>query len=136
MVQAIANQTVLGVDTETTGLDPMRSRVRLLQISTRERNFVVDLFKIDAFSNQALRELFTAPQIIKVFHNAKFDMKMLLYHFDLEVRGIFDTMLASQLIGAGRQEGGNSLAAVAERYLKEEVDKSQQTSNWANELSD
>lgn len=136
MAAAIAHQTVLGVDTETTGLDPMTSRVRLLQLSTSERNFVVDLFKVEAFGNQALRQIFTDPQIIKVFHNAKFDMKMLLYHFDLEVRGIFDTMLASQLIGGGRSEGGNSLAAVTERYLKEEVDKSQQTSNWAGELSD
>jgi DNA polymerase-1 len=136
MIQAIANQTVLGVDTETTGLDPMRSRVRLLQLSTRERNFVVDLFKVEAFTNQALREVFTTPQITKIFHNAKFDVKMLLYHFGLEVRGIFDTMLASQLIGAGRSEGGNSLAAVTERYLKEEVDKTQQMSNWAGDLSD
>src|ERR1051325_2907098 len=115
-MQAVANQTALGIDTETTGLDPMRSRVRLLQISTRERNFVVDLFKIEAFNNPALREVFTAPQVVKVFHNAKFDLKMLLYHYNLEVRGIFDTMLASQLISAGRSEGGNSLAAVAERY--------------------
>jgi DNA polymerase I-like protein with 3'-5' exonuclease and polymerase domains len=136
MAAAIANQTVLGVDTETTGLDPMTSRVRLLQLSTSERNFVVDLFKVDAFGNQVLRQMFTDPQITKIFHNAKFDMKMLLYHFDLEVRGIFDTMLASQLIGGGRSEGGNSLAAVTERYLKEEVDKSQQLSNWAGELSD
>ncbi|MBI3651195.1 MAG: hypothetical protein HY231_09135 [Acidobacteria bacterium] len=136
LIAAIANQTVIGVDTETTGLDPMRSRVRLLQIATRERNFVVDLFKVKAFDHPALREIFTAPHIIKIFHNAKFDMKMLLYHFKLEVRGIFDTMLASQLIGGGRSEGGNSLAAVTERYLKEAVDKTQQMSDWASDLTD
>jgi DNA polymerase-1 len=136
LVEAVSGQPVIGVDTETTGLDPMTSRVRLLQISTDKRNFVVDLFKVDAFTNAAFRELFTAPQIIKIFHNAKFDMKMLLYHFQVEVRGIFDTMLASQLLSAGRSEGGNSLAAVSVRYLKEEIDKSQQVSDWSTDLSD
>ncbi len=136
LIAAIATQPVIGVDTETTGLDPMTSKVRLLQISTSKRNFVVDLFKIEAFANQSFREIFTTPEIIKIFHNAKFDMKMLLYHFHLETRAIFDTMLASQLIGAGRSEGGNSLVAVAARYLNEEVDKSQQVSDWSGELSD
>jgi DNA polymerase I len=136
LIDAIRHQSVIGVDTETTGLDPMTSRVRLLQISTDRRNFVVDLFKIEAFTNQSFRGLFTAPQLIKIFHNAKFDMKMLLYHFNIETRGVFDTMLASQLIGAGRSEGGNSLVAVAARYLKEEVDKSQQVSDWSGELSE
>jgi DNA polymerase-1 len=136
LVEAVSGQPVIGVDTETTGLDPMKSRVRLLQISTDKRNFVIDLFKVDAFANAAFRELFTAPQLIKIFHNAKFDMKMLLYHFNVEVRGIFDTMLASQLLSAGRSEGGNSLAAISARYLKEEIDKSQQVSDWSTELSD
>lgn len=136
LVEAISGQPVIGVDTETTGLDPMTSRVRLLQISTDKRNFVVDLFKVDAFAHPAFRELFTAPQPVKIFHNAKFDIKMLLYHFNVEVRGIFDTMLASQLLGGGRNEGGNSLAAISVRYLKEEIDKSQQVSDWSADLSD
>lgn len=136
LIAAIANQSVIGVDTETTGLDPMTSRVRLLQISTGKRNFVVDLFEVDAFANLAFREVFTTSHIIKIFHNAKFDMKMLLYHFGIETVGIFDTMLASQLIGAGRNEGGNSLVAIASRYLNEEISKAQQVSDWSGALSE
>src|SRR5262249_21499769 len=69
-------------------------------------------------------------------HNAKFDAKMLLHHFNLEVRGVFDTLLASQLIGAGRSEGGHGLAAVSDRHLGEIVDKSMQVSDWSGNLSD
>jgi len=53
--------------------------------------------------------LLTSAQPVKVFHNAKSILKMLLHHFDLEVRGLFDTLLASQLIGAGRTKAGTGL---------------------------
>jgi DNA polymerase I len=134
-VRHLTGVSVIGVDTETTGLDPLVSDVRLAQIATAEQTFVIDLFEIDAFNNPALRELFSAPHPIKIFHNAKFDVKMLLHHFNLEVYGIFDTMLASQLISAGRSEGGNSLAAVVARYLNQELDKSMQLSDWSGKLS-
>lgn len=134
-VGAISGHPILGVDTETTGLDPLRSRVRLLQIATPEQSFVIDLFQIAALDHTALRELFSSEQTVKIFHNAKFDVKMLLHHFKLEVRGVFDTLLASQLIGAGRSEGGHGLAAVTERYLSETIDKSMQVSDWSGALN-
>jgi len=135
LINAASHQMILGVDTETTGLDPFTSRVRLVQIALPEQVFVIDLFNVDAFQNPQFKALFTAPQPVKIFHNAKFDLKMLLHHFGVEVRGVFDTMLASQLIGAGRSEGGNSLAAITERYLAMPLDKSLQVSDWSGDLS-
>lgn len=134
-VAQISGQPVIGVDTETTGLDPFHSRVRLLQIATPERVFVFDLFKVPALEHPALRRLLSEPQPEKVLHHAKFDLKMLLHHFGLEVRGVFDTLLASQLISAGRGQESHGLAAVAERYLGLSVDKTLQASNWAGELT-
>ena len=135
-LEAISRHQVIGVDTETTSLDPFVGRVRLLQIATPEHNFVIDLFQFDALKNQGLRELLSSTEPIKTFHNAKFDVKMLLHHFDLEARRIFDTLLASQLIGGGRSEGGHGLAAVSDRHLGEVVDKSFQMSDWSGRLSD
>jgi DNA polymerase I-like protein with 3'-5' exonuclease and polymerase domains len=132
---ALSGQPVIGVDTETTGLDPFTSQVRLIQLASPERSYVIDLFKTPAFDNPALRSLLASPQPIKAFHNAKFDAKMLLHHFDLKVRGIFDSLLASQLVGAGRSEGGHGLAAVTERYLGQPVDKTLQTSDWSGDLT-
>ena len=133
---AISRHQVLGIDTETTALDPREGKVRLLQVAIPEHNFVIDLFELPAFNHPGLREILSSPQPVKVFHNAKFDVKMLLHHFDLEVRGLFDTLLASQLIGAGRREGGHGLAAVSDRHLGELVDKSLQISNWSGRLTD
>ncbi|HJQ70601.1 MAG TPA: DNA polymerase [Blastocatellia bacterium] len=135
-VRHVSTQNVIGIDTETTGLDPFRSRVRLLQVATPERAFVIDLFLIDALNHPQLRELLAAASPTKALHNAKFDVKMLLHHFGLELGGIFDTLLASQIIGAGRSEGGHGLAAVADRHLGETIDKTMQLSNWAGELTE
>ncbi|HVG21160.1 MAG TPA: hypothetical protein VNI02_19085, partial [Blastocatellia bacterium] len=135
-VGAISSHSIIGVDTETTGLDPFRSRVRLLQVATPDQSYVFDLFQVRAFDHAALRSIISSPLPTKIFHNAKFDVKMLLRHFDLETRGVFDTLLASQLIGAGRSEGGHGLAAVSDRHLGELVDKSMQVSDWSGALSD
>jgi DNA polymerase-1 len=131
----LSRQSVLGVDTETTALDAFRARVRLLQIATPEHSFVFDLFQVPALENTGLRALLTSRDVTKTFHNAKFDVKMLLHHFNVEVRGIFDTLLASQLVGAGRSEGGHGLSAVTDRHLGETIDKTLQSSNWAGPLS-
>ena len=135
-IAAVSSQQVIGVDTETTSLDPFDGNIRLLQLATPEQNFVIDLYKVPALKHRGLRGLLSSESPIKVFHNAKFDLKMFLHHFNLEVDGIFDTLLASQLIGAGRHEGGHGLAAVSDRHLGETVDKSLQISDWSGELSD
>ncbi|MEK6288781.1 MAG: DNA polymerase [Acidobacteriota bacterium] len=135
-LEAISRHQIIGVDTETTSLDPLQGRVRLLQFATPEQSFVIDLFQLPAMRHAGLRELLSSTKPIKTLHNAKFDVKMLLHHFDLETRGLFDTLLASQLIGAGRHEGGHGLAAVSDRHLGELVDKSLQISDWSRELTD
>lgn len=134
-VGAVSSQPVIGVDTETTSLSPFRGEVRLLQLAIPEQTFVIDLLQVPAIRHRALRELLSSAHPTKIFHNAKFDLKMLLYHFDLEVGGVFDTLLASQLIGAGRVEGGHGLAAVSDRHLGELVDKSMQLSDWSGPLT-
>ncbi|HYV04944.1 MAG TPA: DNA polymerase [Blastocatellia bacterium] len=134
-VEAISRHAAAGVDTETTGLDPLTSSVRLLQIATPEHSFVIDLFQVRALEHSGLRAWLSSGEPTKIFHNAKFDLKMLLHHFGVEVRGVFDTLLASQLIGAGRIEGGHGLAAVTDRHLGEIIDKSFQISDWSGPLS-
>ncbi len=54
----------------------------------------------------------------------------------MELGGLFDTLLASQLVSAGNTEDRHSLEVVAARYLDERVDKAEQLSNWNRELSE
>ena len=135
-LEAISEHPILGVDTETTGLDPYQSKVRLIQIATPERSYVFDVSTCNIASNPQFRSILESPRPIKAFHNAKFDWKMLRRNFGIEVRGIFDSLLASQLVAGGRGDLSHGLSAVSERYLGTPIDKTWQTSDWSGPLSD
>src|SRR5688572_18756812 len=142
-VESISSQPVVGLDTETTELDPFTSRLRLIQLATPDRVFIVDF---DAFGNGGatahsdalapLRRLLEAPRPIKIAHNAKFDAKFIKHNLGVDLGGLFDTLLASQIVGAGDIEERHGLETVASRYLNESVDKSERLSNWNFELSE
>ncbi|HKV42408.1 MAG TPA: DNA polymerase [Blastocatellia bacterium] len=131
----LANQPVAGLDTETTSLDPFAGRIRLIQISSPVNTFVIDTFKVDPFESPAFGRLLSSPSPVKVLHNAKFDAKMLLHHFGVELRGLFDTFLASKLVAAGRGDTRHGLSDVSERYLGKAINKSLQSSPWDGQLS-
>ena len=133
----LSSEPILGFDTETTELDPYRGELRLVQLSGRKDTVVVDL---RAFPNKAqlqpLKDLLAAEAPRKIAHNAKFDAKWVGHHLGVEVGGIFDTYLASQLIAAGESERRHGLADVAQFFLGTEMDKAEQLSDWsAAELS-
>jgi DNA polymerase-1 len=141
-VDELSSRPAIGLDTETTDLDPYLARLRLIQLATSDGVFIVD---INQFANEdlkksealePLRRLLTAPRPIKIAHNAKFDAKFLKHNFGVDVVGLFDTLLASQLVSAGDIEERHGLEAIAGRYLNEAVDKTERLSNWEFELSE
>ncbi|HEV7893719.1 MAG TPA: DNA polymerase [Pyrinomonadaceae bacterium] len=157
--ERLSRHAELGFDTETTSLSPFDGRLRLVQLAAPgEPVYVFDLFKLapsgDTVNEPALeplRRLLFAARPVKCAHNSKFDAKWVRHHLGVELcgefdsraenrkeverGGLFDTLLASQLISAGEQEDRHSLASVAERYLNQAVDKTQQVSDWGGELS-
>lgn len=141
--EKLANEDYLGFDTETTALDPYHGEIRLVQLSNGKDTQVIDLKPFAARGDlrtseeiTPLRELLAADRPIKIAHNAKFDAKWVKHHLNVEIGGIFDTLLASQLIAAGDQDRRHSLAEVTSFFLGTELDKSEQVSDWsAEELS-
>ncbi len=144
-VEALSAHQAIGLDTETTELDPYVGRLRLIQLATPSGVYIVDL---DAFGDRnngnlretsalaPLRELLAAHRPVKIAHNAKFDAKFIKHTLGADLGGLFDTLLASQLIGAGDIEERHGLDTVASRYLNESVDKTERLSNWNFELSE
>jgi DNA polymerase-1 len=141
-IEILSGQPAVGLDTETTDLDPFTSRLRLIQLAAPDKVFIVDL---DAFGRDdltereevaPLRQLLAAQRPIKIAHNAKFDAKFIKHNLGVNLGGLFDTLLASQLVSAGDIEERHGLEAVAGRYLNEAVDKTERLSNWDFELSE
>src|SRR5262245_61670111 len=116
-VEQLSTRQAIGLDTETTDLDPYLARLRLIQLATSDGVFIIDLHHfadgelrhVEALG--PLRQLLTAPRPIKIAHNAKFDAKFLKYNLGVNVVGLFDTLLASQLVSAGDIEERHGLEA-------------------------
>ena len=134
----LSTEEYLGFDTETTELDPYDGSLRLVQFSNGKNTYVIDLKPFADHGDiktmpelAPLRDLLTAPKPIKIAHNAKFDVKWICHHLGVDINGIFDTLLASQLIAAGDQDRRHNLAEVANFFLGVELDKSEQVSDWS-----
>lgn len=141
-VADLSTRQAIGVDTETTDLDPYLARLRLVQLATTDGVYIID---VNHFGNgdmkhcealAPLRQLFSSPRPIKIAHNAKFDAKFIKHNLGVDIVGLFDTLLASQLVSAGDIEERHGLEAIAGRYLNEAVDKTERLSNWEFELSE
>ncbi len=132
----------LGFDTETTELSPFRGDLRLVQLSDGRKTKVFDMKPFRERGSLAeneslapLRKLLAAESPRKIAHNAKFDARWVKHNLGIDVGGIVDTMLASQLIAAGDTDRRHSLADVSSYFLGVELDKTQQISDWSGELS-
>ena len=147
---------VLGLDVETTGLDPRRDALHLVQLATRDRVYLIDPATVDL---AALTPLLRPRTSTIVGHNLGFDLGF-LHAAGLPIPSgerLFDTMLASQVHDGGAHPHGaktadpsgapgrggkparlgyHSLAAVAHRWLGQVLDKTLQTSDWSGPLSD
>ncbi|QJW92578.1 DNA polymerase [Frigoriglobus tundricola] len=129
----------IGLDTETTGLDPTRDRVRLLQLAFGDETVVIDLFTLSdpAAALAPLFEALAGPEVVG--HNLQFDLRFLAPLGFVPGR-VFDTMLASRVLHAGDREENNArlkhgLGEVVERELGREMNKDSQTSDWSGRLT-
>lgn len=121
----LAGEDVLAVDIEADSLHHYFSKVCLIQISTNRHTFVIDPLAIRTMD--ALRPLFGSHKIKKVFHGADYDLRSLFRDFSIEVRNLFDTMVASQFLGKDEL----SLAALLDKRFGILLSKKYQRANWS-----
>lgn len=137
--EEILKAPVLGIDSETTGFDPLTDDIRLLQIATGpERGFVFDCRHVDMKEATWLRDKIADERTVKIFQNAKFDLKFLMQKFNWQhFPTVFDTYLASVLIACGDKDARHGLGVLAEDFAGVELPKEHGGSNWGQpDLSD
>lgn len=138
MIQTLQKEPMLGVDTETTGLNFMVHQVRLIQIASEEQALIVDLngweHDWEYPELQLVKGLLESPTP-KVLQNAAFDLNFLLKE-GVNLGGpIFDTMIASAIINNGTG-AKNDLGSIVRRRLKYELPKELQKANWGGEITE
>ena len=119
VVNYCKDKKVLGVDTETEGLDFTCKKMIMFQIGDEDNQFIIDTRVV---SISPLRTILEDHKIIKLFHNAKFDYKFIKKWSDITCEGIYDTFLVELVISCGRNLG-YSLKDLCKRYLNVELNK-------------
>jgi DNA polymerase I len=129
LAEVLAGQQFIGLDLETTGLDPHQDRIRLVQLATPEQTWVIDAYRVPVKELKAVLE--GGP--IKIGHNLKFDWQF-LFAQGIWLEPVFDTMLADQVLH--HQSFGRGLADLAKDYLDLELPKELQHSDWSRDLNE
>jgi ribonuclease D len=114
----------LAIDTESNGFYAWRERVCLVQISTTERDYIVDPLAVKDLS--PLRGVMAEPSIEKVFHAGEYDVMCLKRDYGFEFVNLFDTMIAGRLLGF--KELG--LAKLIEAHFSVKLSKKFQKADW------
>ena len=127
--EKLSGAEILGCDTETSSLSARYGKLFSIQFSDGDFNVLIPLS--EGVSMGKLEEILANPQIIKVFHNAKFDLEF-LRESGFQTNNIFCTMIAEKVLtkGAGQSV---SLAETLYRYFAVDLDKSQRDKfnrNW------
>jgi len=131
--------SILGCDTETSGFNSRSGRLFSVQFSDGEFNVLVPISEGIALG--PLTGILTDDAIVKIFHNAKFDLEF-LFENGYVVANIFDTMIAEKVLTRGANQSA-SLAETLYRYFAVDLDKSQRSKFsrkwdgvWTDELVD
>lgn len=114
----------VAVDTESDSLFVYFEKVCLIQISADGQSYVIDPLETGDLSS--LNDIFSSPDILKIFHAAEYDLMCLKRDFGFEFRNLFDTMIAARMLG--RKEIG--LGSLLESEFDIHLDKHYQKANW------
>jgi exosome complex exonuclease RRP6 len=126
MVSELKQAKEVAVDLEHHDVHSYHGLVSLMQISTRNKDWVVDTLKPWREDLQRLNEVFTDPKILKVFHGSTMDIVWLQRDLGLYVVGLFDTYHAAVALGYPKR----SLKFLLEKFAKYEADKKYQMADW------
>lgn len=126
MLEELKIATEIAVDLEHHDTRSYVGLVSLMQISTREKDWIVDTLKPWRQNLQVLNEVFANPNILKVFHGAYMDIEWLQRDLGLYVVGLFDTHHASRMLGYA----GGSLAFLLKKFINFDADKKYQLADW------
>ncbi|KAI0813548.1 ribonuclease H-like domain-containing protein [Xylaria sp. FL0064] len=126
MLEELRGATEIAIDTEHHDFRTYNGLLSLMQISTREKDWIVDTLQPWRHKLEVLNEVFADPNIIKVLHGAYMDIVWLQRDCGLYIVGLFDTFEAACAL----QYPGRSLAYLLKRFVDFDADKKYQLADW------
>lgn len=127
--EKLINAEFIGCDTETSSLSARNGRLFSIQFSDGDFNVLIPISERVALGK--LEEILASEKIVKIFHNARFDLEFLRAN-NFQTENVFCTMIAEKLLTKGANQSV-SLAETLYRYFAVDLDKSQRAKfnrNW------
>ena len=125
----------VAIDCETMGLNPLRDRLCLDQLSNGDGDTHLVQVAKDQTKAPNLCAVLADPDVLKLFHFGRFDIAALLHRFGVLAAPVYCTKIASKLCRTYTDRHG--LKNLLDELLDVDISKHQQMSDWGAEtLSD
>jgi ribonuclease D len=124
LIEQLSHARHIAMDTESNSFYAYFERVCLLQISTNERDYILDPLALKDLG--PIGAILADPKIEKIFHAASNDVMGLKRDFHFKVANLFDTAIACKLLGY--QQLG--LAKILGQHFGVVLDKKWQRCDW------
>lgn len=124
LVAELSKLQHIAIDTESNSFYAYTERVCLIQISSEHEDYVIDPLVLNDL--EPLGAVFGNPRIEKILHAASNDVLGLRRDFGFQIRNLFDTAVACNLLGC-KQLG---LARILQDHFDVELNKKWQRCDW------
>jgi ribonuclease D len=126
---------IIAVDSETMGLIPARDQLCLVQISGGDGQAHIVQLNRETYDAPNLKRILSDTKTTKIFHFARFDVRIIKKYLGVETGPVFCTRTASKLVRTYTDKHG--LRDCCKALLDIEINKQQQSSDWgAKELTE
>ena len=123
----------IAIDTETMGLNPLRDKLCLVQLSSG--NGICHLVKINNLRNKPVNliKILKNNKILKIFHFARFDVAILKHTYKINIKNVYCTKIASKLARTYTDKHGYK--DLCKELLNKSISKVEQSSDWGGKLT-
>ena len=121
----LSTAPIIALDTEASSFHRYKEKVCLVQLSTRDRTWLVDPLAVPDL--MPLAQLLAVKSMEVVIHDADYDLRILAKYHGIRVENVFDTLVAAELIN----EAEIGLASLLLKYQGVQVDKKFQKADWS-----
>ncbi len=118
----------VAIDTETLGLNPHRDKLCLVQLSSGDGNAHLVQLDRENYDAPNLKALLEDPNVLKIFHFARFDVAVLKAYLGVDVAPVYCTKIASKLVRTYTDRHG--LKELVREIVGVDLSKQQQSSDW------
>ena len=119
---------VVAIDSETMGLNLRRDRLCVIQLSAGDGDAHVVHYPEPKWPSPNLTRLFADPEVLKLFHFARFDVAQIHRYFGVRCAPVYCTKIASRLTRTNTES--HSLKTLCKEFLGVDLSKLQQSSDW------